>query len=319
MESKSILLTAVLALLLTWDASAQPNKIFEAIRHNNFSSLKQLLEQKVNLDIYDEDSETVLMNAALYASVECMALLLEKGAPANATNPTGQTALMWSVGDVRKAKLLLDHGANPNAKASSGNTPFLVACPGADRLEILQLLKKYGADPKASNSKDENAMYRMALFGDSASARFLLNSGVSINQQSKSKKTPLFAAVLNNNKPMIFWLLANGADANLPDNAGAPVLSYAVDLNDADIVKAVLQKTADSVINGRDIDGMTPLMWALYDEHDNVQVIQALLDRGADVHIKDNKGRTALYWGMKKGNNARVALIKKQEALTGTR
>jgi ankyrin repeat protein len=142
---------------------------------------------------------------------------------------------------------------------------------------------------------------------------------VSVNRQSKSKATPLFAAVLNNNKPMIYWLLANGADANLPDNAGAPVLSYAVDLNDADIVKAVLKKTADSVINGRDIDGMTALMWALYDEHDNVQVIQALLDRGADVHIKDNKGRTALYWGMKKGNNARVALIKKQEALTGTR
>ena len=59
---------------------------------------------------------------------------------------------------------------------------------------------------------------------------------------------------------------------------------------------------------------MTPLMWAVYNEHDNPQIIQAFLDKGALLNIKDKNGETALSWAMKKGNTATVALLKKAGA-----
>jgi len=59
---------------------------------------------------------------------------------------------------------------------------------------------------------------------------------------------------------------------------------------------------------------MTALMWATYNEHDNPEIIQAFLDKGALVNIKAKDGSTALSWAMKKGNTATVALLKKAGA-----
>jgi ankyrin repeat protein len=55
-------------------------------------------------------------------------------------------------------------------------------------------------------------------------------------------------------------------------------------------------------------------MWAAYNEHDNVAIIQALLDKGANVNLKAKDGSTALSWALKKGNTATVALLKKAGA-----
>ena len=62
------------------------------------------------------------------------------------------------------------------------------------------------------------------------------------------------------------------------------------------------------------VGGFTPLMWAVYNDHDNVDIIKALLDKGADVNIKANDGATALSWALKKGNTNTVALLKKAGA-----
>jgi ankyrin repeat protein len=43
-------------------------------------------------------------------------------------------------------------------------------------------------------------------------------------------------------------------------------------------------------------------------------MIQALLDKGADLNIKAKDGATALSWASKKGNTATVALLKKAGA-----
>lgn len=44
----------------------------------------------------------------------------------------------------------------------------------------------------------------------------------------------------------------------------------------------------------QDNGGWTPIIWAA--EHKHVEVIKALLNRGADVSVKDKVGRPALIW-----------------------
>jgi len=106
--------------------------------------------------------------------------------------------------------------------------------------------------------------------------------------------------------------LDRGAD---PDNvcfSGLTSLSLAVIFTDAESVKAILKKSKK--VNAIDYDGNTVLMYAGYHEHDDVDMIQALLDKGADVNIKSKNGATALSWASKKGNTATVALLKKAGA-----
>jgi ankyrin repeat protein len=75
-----------------------------------------------------------------------------------------------------------------------------------------------------------------------------------------------------------------------------------------DIVNALLEKTTD--VNCVDIDGVTALMWACYDEHENPAILRALLAKGARTDIKDKKGRTAMAWALQKGNTAKAAVLR---------
>jgi len=292
---------------------AQSNAhLLSAIKNNSLAEIKNLLERGSNISVVDDDSDNVLMYAALYSTADCMKLLLQKGANPNAKNKLGETAIMWCSHDLEKTKLLLEYKADVNNKTTDGNTPLLVACVGNGQYDMIKLLLDYGANPLLLNNKNSGSLMRIAIYGDTSSARLLLNKGVDINAKNNEKQPALHFAVKSGNKDMIYWLIENGADVNIKDNYNATILSYAVILNDIDIMNVILDKTKG--INEQDIDGTTILMWAIYSEYDNAAIIQALIDKGAALNLKDKRGETALTWALKKGNTKTVALLKKAGA-----
>jgi len=294
------------------NAQTAASKMFEAIRNDNIKEVKSLLEQKVDPNSVDEDGDHLLLYAALYSSLDCMQLLIEQGSNVNAKNKIDETALMWSVHDLAKMKLLIEHGADVNAKAKTGNTPLLIASIGHGKYDAIKLLIDKGANVLAVNNRKENALVRAALFGDTATISLLLGKGLDINAFTLDSTTALINAVLNANKPVIFQLLEKGADADVLSFFGLTPLSFAVIFTDAEAVRAILKKTKK--VNAMDVGGNSVLMYAGYNEHDDVEMIQALLDNGADVNIKAKDGATALSWASKKGNTATVALLKKAGA-----
>ena len=294
--------------------SAQPpsSKIFEAVKNNSIKEVRSLLDQKADPNSVDEDGDHLLMYAALYSSVDCMALLIEKGSNVNAKNKLDETTLMWAVHDLAKMKLLIQHGADVNAKAKTGNTPLLIAAVGHGKYETVKLLIDKGANALAVNERKENALIRAALFGDTATISLLLNKGIAIDALTADSLTALLNATFNVNTPVVIQLLERGADPDLVGAFGLTALSSAVTYNDLVSVKAILKKAKKIDLKG--IRGITPLMWAAYNEHDNVDIIKAMLDKGADVNIKADDGSTALTWALKKGNTETVALLKKAGA-----
>ena len=294
------------------DAQSHSSNIFEAVKNNNYKGVKSLLEQKADPNSVDEDGDYLLMYAALYSSVECMQLLIEKGSNVNAKNKIDETALMWSVHDVAKMKLLIEHGADVNAKAKTGNTPLLIASIGHGKYDAVKLLIDKGADALAVNNRKENALTRASLFGDTTTVSLLLSRGIDINALSTDSTTALLNAALNVNSRVVIQLLERGADPDKICFFGLTALSASVTINDRESVKAILKKAKKINIQGG--GGVTPLMWAVYNEHDNVDIINALLEKGADVNIKSSDGSTALSWALKKGNTATVDLLKKAGA-----
>jgi len=294
------------------NAQTASSKIFAAVRNNDIKEVKALLDNGSDPNSFDEDGDHILMFAALYASADCMQLLIEKGSNVNAKNKLDETALMWSVHDLSKMKLLIRYGADVNAKASSGNTSLLIASVVHGKYEAVKLLLDKGADALAVNNKKENALIRAALFNDTATISLLLSKGIDINALSGDSTTALLNAALNVNSPVVIQLLERGADPDKICTFGLTALAASVTFNDLVSVKALLKKAKK--INIQSGGGFTPLMWAVYNEHDNVDIINALLENGADVNIKGDGEATALSIALKKGNTHTVALLKKAGA-----
>jgi ankyrin repeat protein len=306
-------LLLVCLILNSFFSFSQTAPLLNAIKNNNITEGAALLKNGADISVVDDDSDNVLMYAALYASYDYMKLLLQKGADPNAKNKLRETAIMWCTHDINKTQLLLDHKAEVNIRTTTGNTVLLSACVGQAQTAMIKLLLQHNADPLVINNRKETSLMLAALYGDTALARLLVNKGVDINTKGNEKFTAIYYATKSGNTDMVNWLVANGADVNVKDVYNATPLSYAVITGDMKMINVLLDKTTG--INEQDIDGMTILMWAIYNEYDKPAVVQALLDKGASLTPKDKWGNTALGWALKKGNTPTAALLRKAGAL----
>lgn len=86
----------------------------------------------------------------------------------------------------------------------------------------------------------------------------------------------------------VLALLVKGADPNVKDNDGVPVLVKAAELGYATSVRLLIEHKAD--VNARTVDGLTALMVG----SNYSDVVEELLLGGADVTLKDKEGKTVL-------------------------
>jgi len=56
-------------------------------------------------------------------------------------------------------------------------------------------------------------------------------------------------------------------------------------------------------------DGMTALMFASYSNYDQREIVRMLIERGADVNIKNSKGMTALMIASRGGRTEIVRML----------
>ena len=72
-----------------------------------------------------------------------------------------------------------------------------------------------------------------------------------------------------------------------------------------DIVQSLLDRGAD--VNAKDSDGWTALHWAAYNGYE--EIVKALVRAGANVDTKNNRGETALHWAAYNGFAEIVQLL----------
>jgi len=84
--------------------------------------------------------------------------------------------------------------------------------------DLVDILLKKGADPKAKNLSGANALHFVVMDGDRANVEKFLNCG--INEKNANGKTPLHIAAEKGNIDAIKVLLNNNAVTNIKDALG---------------------------------------------------------------------------------------------------
>ena len=105
------------------------------------------------------------MYAADHQKDDVARLLLEHGADVNAKDKSGNTALMFAAGQEEQyikiendkvVRLLLEHGAEVDAKNESGETALMVAASNGYE-KTVTLLLEHGADADLRNADGKTA------------------------------------------------------------------------------------------------------------------------------------------------------------------
>ncbi|KAJ5174453.1 uncharacterized protein N7482_000330 [Penicillium canariense] len=93
----------------------------------------------VDVNMFDEEGTVPLIYASCFGHQDVVSALLDAGAFVDQQDRNQWSALMWAMTNRHKtiAKILLDHGASPDIKSSSGGTAFDFAQPGSEISEYL--------------------------------------------------------------------------------------------------------------------------------------------------------------------------------------
>ena len=150
-----------------------------AISKNARNAAKLLLNSSTHL--------TLLHVAAADNDHEQVKLLLEFGADVNAKNKDGWTPLHDAAAPnaVRVAQLLISHGADVNARGKNGRTPLHQAARGY-AAEAARLLIDRGADVNATNKNGWTPLHD-AAWGAIAVARLLIDRGADVKRDEQGR------------------------------------------------------------------------------------------------------------------------------------
>jgi uncharacterized protein len=131
--------------------------VFEAASLSAIAVLQRHLEADPALvDAYSPEGFTALHLPSYYSTPECVGLLLERGAAVDAVTRNFLANMPLHAAAARaqhgNCALLLEHGADVNAKQHGGFTPLHTAAHHGDGT-MTELFLEHGADPRMTNDE----------------------------------------------------------------------------------------------------------------------------------------------------------------------
>jgi ankyrin repeat protein len=212
-----------------------------------------------------------------------------------------------------EARALLDRGAAIDAKDREGKTALAKAAE-ADKLPLIRLLLERGANVNARAVDGSTALFYAAEQDRGAVVALLLERGADPNLPGRKGVRPLAAAAFNGSTQSVEQIMKFGADPNALDSDGSGAIVYAAGHGYAPVVALLLQAGVD--VNRRYAHGLTALMWvAGYDASTGVDdadaTIKALIEHGAALDLKDDRGMTAADIGRELGHERAAKLLQR--------
>lgn len=204
------------------------------------------------------------------------------------------------------------NGCTALARAAQGT--------GESRVEVMALLIDRGANPNARDLWGQTPLFYAANDGNEDAACFLLSQGnVEINVLSDLQQTPLSVASRSGELPVVKFLVDQGADVMQSIPAMTTALAYAAAMGNLELVSYLLEKGVPINTNapnyGEEED--TPLIFAA--RWGNPDGVALLLQKGAAADVKTKRGESAVLLAAKHGHEECVDVLLRHGAAPETR
>jgi ankyrin repeat protein len=254
----------------------------------------------------------------LFGSVADVRRLLDGGLSANsATKSGGTTALMMAAPDVEKTRLLLDRGADVNARARSRFSALMVAAQYQDADAAINLLLDRGA--QVTTPADgapvfgANPFFLASYAGNARSLKRLLAAGGKLDEAmiaiGTSRTTPMLGAFKFGDVEVATTLLDLGVPVEFADGNGITMLGRTVLNDEVEMARMLIARGAN--VNVVDKLGMTPLLWAANVDFGDTAMIELLLQSGAKPDARNKDGLTPLELARKYGHTTLIPVLEK--------
>ncbi len=287
--------------------------LHEAAASGNIVVLAALVNT-TNIDARNELGFTPFHLAMQNGQLGAAALLLDRGADANARDPDGNSAL----------HLILQH--RPPAIQTRPPAGWLTRMHSDPRKEVyVRYLRSENEDAMewpvpnaaafllaaevdaavtnhAGNTAVQIALRETTIIFEEERAAFLklLGAGGSQNLETRDENgdTPLHIAARDIDGEKVAALIAGGGSLSARNNLGRTPLHAAVEVlgswGESQPFQEILKAQPD--VNAQDNAGLTPLLvLALSESSFLAEATQALLRAGANPNLRDQQGRTAIH------------------------
>jgi ankyrin repeat protein len=325
-----------MGILLQADDHAEQNDIEKSsplakyaaqhwVTHAQFQSVSSLLRKAMEalfdldkpyfaawLQLHDIDNRSEAVLSSLYW---------------NLTSKSGATPLYYAAlcgfqGLVER--LISKYPQHVNARGGYFVTP-LVAALARRHFQTAELLRHNGADVNACYGDGATPLHGAAWHGDFEMVQLLLNYKVDVDSQDRYGWTSMHAVsqglsfipnICQSLPDVARLLVEHGANVNarISDGAcpGQTPLHLVARYNRIEVVQVVLEHGAD--VAAEDNQGRTPLHMASGWNNGTVEVARVLLEHGANVDAKFHQGRTPFQIASASGYNSIIKLLSDRGA-----
>nr|XP_039268134.1 transient receptor potential cation channel subfamily A member 1 homolog isoform X2 [Styela clava] len=334
--------------------------VHQAAREGDVAIIERLMEKyqtnqqrKKRINSKDDSKLTPLHYAARYTHYHMLQYLLKNGANPNAKAEDGATALHFLAKYKKKRitveggnddddsseseedelppeetfsclKLLVDNGAQINAKDSMGLTPLHHACTRGNTKAVRELIECAGIGMEMADNQGMTSLHLACLYNKRSIVRILIDAGANMRARDKDATTPLLLACAEGGKKIAELLLekasersrANEENNRPKDSTYASIepagigdllrdtdgeknlpLHLAIENGHLDLVEFCIEKSIGAglgpMVEIRRSREETCLHLAVLSN--NIDIVQLLMRHGADVNAKNSSMASPLF------------------------
>lgn len=295
-----------------WEAAdgVQTTGLEKALAAKNEDMVRFLIKQGVQTNgvmkemIYDKKFWAVqlLVNAgapitpehvsraADYNFMPAVQLFVEKGVNINQKDERPLSKASES-GNLEIVQYLLKTGKNSQGTLNDALWELCDARPKPDTLKIAQLLLEYGAQVNShAGFYNTTPLHGAAEKGPLEWVKLLVSKGAKVNAVDKEFSMPLAKAVQADNLEIAKFLLEQGADKTI-NHADTEFQTAIFKASSAKMAQLLIANGAN--VSDRDKKGLSVLLHAVANYLD-FDLLKVLLQNGADINAQDKSGTTAL-------------------------
>jgi ankyrin repeat protein len=293
-EMKTLLLRSIVLLIAIQSlAFAEERPLVRAINLSKAEPEyidKFLDESSRDVSAYDSEGKSLIIWAAQSGQADTIRRLVVRGADVNQVSKDGYklTPLVCASdrGFPKAVEVLIERGAK--TKGDNGRRAVMAAASynTKDHAEVILILAKAGADV------DGEPIWKSLEYRRLESLEALLSAGADINQRGHNEITPALFAVMNSDMELLKIILKHKPNLNLFGRFPFVFTGFT-------------NMPPEERYRDR-----TPLMYAA--ESGDKQMIEVLLQAGANRAIKDRHGKTALDIATSAKRNEVIAVLQKK-------